>query len=145
MSKQKASDARMSLNSRISRGKALTVRGSVAHTSMAGSRGSHPAADIGVPGGVCCAGTATRVGGKAGRATARRPIDLGNTKCPVSGGAVDGKSFGERNGLRFGFCSPGCAASFAAGRGKPSAAPPRPWTVVREPADRGTAGQDAAP
>lgn len=41
-------------------------------------------------------------------------IDLGNAKCPVMGGDVDGKSFTEWNGLRIGHCCPGCDAELLA-------------------------------
>lgn len=41
-------------------------------------------------------------------------VDLGNSKCPVMGGKVDGKSFSEWNGLRVGHCCPGCGAKFRA-------------------------------
>ena len=35
-------------------------------------------------------------------------IDLGNERCPVMGGKVDGKTVTEWNGLRIGHCCPGC-------------------------------------
>lgn len=42
-------------------------------------------------------------------------VDLGNAKCPVKGGDVDGKSYGEWNGLRVGYCCVGCDEKFQAG------------------------------
>ena len=39
-------------------------------------------------------------------------IDLGNENCPVMGGAVDGKTYGEWNNLRVGYCCPGCDGRF---------------------------------
>jgi hypothetical protein len=41
-------------------------------------------------------------------------VDLANAKCPVRGGAVDGKTFSEWNGLRVGHCCPGCGEKFLA-------------------------------
>jgi rubredoxin len=41
-------------------------------------------------------------------------LDLGNAKCPVSGEAVDGKTFTEWQGLRVGLCCPDCGAKFLA-------------------------------
>lgn len=39
-------------------------------------------------------------------------IDLGNELCPINGGAVDGETYTEWNGLRVGFCCPGCDGKF---------------------------------
>jgi hypothetical protein len=90
-------------------------------------------------------------------------IDLGNAKCPVRGGAVDGKTYSEWNGLRIGHCCPGCGEKFlahpeksladakiewkaaadaakavdaakGADRVKALAELKKKWTVVREPA-----------
>ena len=41
-------------------------------------------------------------------------IELGNETCPVMGGAVNGKTFTEWNGLRVGHCCPGCSKRFLA-------------------------------
>lgn len=41
-------------------------------------------------------------------------VDLGNAKCPVMGGDVDGKSYTEWNGLRVGHCCPGCSKKLLA-------------------------------
>ncbi|MEN8152319.1 MAG: hypothetical protein ABFS86_21050 [Planctomycetota bacterium] len=35
-------------------------------------------------------------------------IDLGNEKCPIMGGKVNGKTYSEWNGLRIGHCCPPC-------------------------------------
>lgn len=40
-------------------------------------------------------------------------VDVGNKICPVSGQAVDGKTFTEYNGKRYGFCCAMCPATFA--------------------------------
>lgn len=48
----------------------------------------------------------------AAPAAAETLVDLGNAKCPVRGGAVDGKTYTEWNGLRVGHCCPGCSAKF---------------------------------
>lgn len=90
-------------------------------------------------------------------------VDLGNAKCPVMGGKVNGKTFSEWNGLRVGHCCPMCVAKFGkdpaaylktagiewraaaealkkvndakgADRDKALAALKAKWTVVREPA-----------
>lgn len=90
-------------------------------------------------------------------------IDLANANCPVRGGAVDGKTYSEWNGLRVGHCCPGCNEKFAADpekylndakidwkaaadaakavdaakgedRAKALAELKRKWSVVREPA-----------
>ena len=39
-------------------------------------------------------------------------VDLGNEKCPVMGGDVDGETYFEWRGLRIGFCCPGCDKGF---------------------------------
>lgn len=94
-------------------------------------------------------------------------IDLANAKCPVRGGAVDGKTFSEWNGLRIGHCCPGCGEKFLASpeklldgakiewkaaaeaakaldaakgteREKALADLKKKWTVVREPAPEET-------
>ncbi|MDH3590518.1 MAG: hypothetical protein OER88_01475, partial [Planctomycetota bacterium] len=39
-------------------------------------------------------------------------VDLGNTMCPVMDGDVDGETYFEWNGLRVGFCCPGCDDRF---------------------------------
>jgi hypothetical protein len=39
-------------------------------------------------------------------------IDLGNDACPVMGGEVDGKTYGEWNHIRVGYCCPGCDRKF---------------------------------
>ena len=39
-------------------------------------------------------------------------IDLGNETCPVMGGAVDGKTYGEWNHIRVGYCCAGCDRKF---------------------------------
>ena len=39
-------------------------------------------------------------------------LALGNEKCPVMGGDVDGKTFTEWSGLRVGHCCPGCRKRF---------------------------------
>ena len=41
-------------------------------------------------------------------------LDLGNDRCPVMGGRVDGKTFSEWDGLRVGHCCPGCGKRFRA-------------------------------
>lgn len=41
-------------------------------------------------------------------------VDLGNAKCPVMGGDVDGKTYTEWNGLRVGHCCPGCSEKLLA-------------------------------
>ena len=45
-------------------------------------------------------------------------LDLGNATCPVMGGAADGETFLEWNGLRVGFCCSGCDAAFLKEPGK---------------------------
>jgi rubredoxin len=40
-------------------------------------------------------------------------VDLGNERCPVMGGKVDGETFSEWEGLRIGHCCPGCTAALA--------------------------------
>ena len=35
-------------------------------------------------------------------------LDLGNERCPIMGGEVDGKTYSEWNGLRIGHCCPPC-------------------------------------
>ncbi|MCU0725487.1 MAG: hypothetical protein MUE73_06830 [Planctomycetes bacterium] len=40
-------------------------------------------------------------------------VDLGNERCPIMGGKVDGKTFSEWEGLRIGHCCPGCTAALA--------------------------------
>jgi hypothetical protein len=35
-------------------------------------------------------------------------VDLGNTRCPIMGGKVDGKTYTVWNGVRIGHCCPGC-------------------------------------
>ena len=39
-------------------------------------------------------------------------VDVGNKRCPVTGEEVDGKTFYEYNGKRYGFCCPMCIATF---------------------------------
>lgn len=39
-------------------------------------------------------------------------LDLGNEACPIMGGDVDGKTYGEWNHLRIGYCCPGCDRKF---------------------------------
>ena len=39
-------------------------------------------------------------------------VDVGNKVCPVTGEPVDGKTFYEYNGKRYGFCCSGCIATF---------------------------------
>lgn len=39
-------------------------------------------------------------------------VDVGNTKCPVMGGPVSGKTFIEYQGKRYGTCCGGCAEEF---------------------------------
>jgi len=41
-------------------------------------------------------------------------VDLGNEKCPIMGGKVDGKTWSEWNGLRVGHCCPMCPSKFQA-------------------------------
>ncbi len=90
-------------------------------------------------------------------------VDLGNTKCPVMGGKVNGKTYSEWKGLRVGHCCGMCPSKFAANpeqylkqtgvdwkaalaavkkvndakgadRDKALAELKKKWTVVREPA-----------
>jgi YHS domain-containing protein len=39
-------------------------------------------------------------------------VDVGNTKCPVMGGPVNGKDFVVYEGMRYGLCCPGCDKTF---------------------------------
>ena len=93
-------------------------------------------------------------------------VDLGNPKCPIMGGKVDGESWSEWNGLRIGHCCPGCSEellkdpaaaldrariawkdaaeavkkvneSHGEARAKALAELKTKWTVVREPAPEG--------
>ena len=41
-------------------------------------------------------------------------VDLGNPKCPIMGGDVDGKTYTVWNGLRIGHCCPGCTGRLLA-------------------------------
>ena len=43
---------------------------------------------------------------------------LGNEKCPIMGGPVDGRTFTIWNGLKIGHCCPGCTAKFLENPGK---------------------------
>jgi hypothetical protein len=44
----------------------------------------------------------------ASQVTAGLLLDLGNERCPIMGGEVDGKTYSEWNGLRIGHCCPPC-------------------------------------
>jgi len=41
-------------------------------------------------------------------------VDLGNARCPIMGGEVDGKTYSEWNGLRIGHCCPPCITNLLA-------------------------------
>jgi hypothetical protein len=70
----------------------------------------------GCAGGACEAPKATEAAPPA-EAAAPAPkgllVDLGNARCPIMGGKVDGESYGEWNGLRIGYCCPDCAEELA--------------------------------
>jgi hypothetical protein len=44
--------------------------------------------------------------------TKRYVADLGNAKCPIMGGEVDGETFSVWNGVRVGHCCGGCTSKF---------------------------------
>lgn len=123
--------------------------------------------------GECCAdgGEAKKADGGTSAGAADAPkasaggllVDLGNKKCPIMGGKVNGRTWSEWNGLRIGHCCGMCTSKFAAdpekalkaagiewkdaaaavrkvneangaGRGLALASLKKSWTVVREPA-----------
>jgi hypothetical protein len=47
-------------------------------------------------------------------APAKVVVDLGNAKCPIMGGKVDGRTWSEWNGLRVGHCCGMCSGKFMA-------------------------------
>jgi hypothetical protein len=59
-------------------------------------------------------------------------VDLANTKCPVKGGDVDGKSFGEWSGLRVNYCCEGCDEKFQANAAKLLDAAKIAWKPIAE-------------
>lgn len=59
-------------------------------------------------------------------------VNLANTKCPVKGGEVDGKSYGEWNGLRVGYCCEGCDEKFQANAAKLLDAAKIAWKPIAE-------------
>jgi len=59
-------------------------------------------------------------------------VDLANAKCPVRGGAVDGKTFSEWNGLRVGHCCPGCGEKFLANAEKLLAGAKIEWKAAAD-------------
>lgn len=84
-------------------------------------------------GGVCALAAPARqpAGVPAARAATAAPVV--NANCPVRGGPVDGKTFVELEGVRVGFCCPGCDDTFVG------------WTAQRKAAfiadSRAAAGQ----
>jgi hypothetical protein len=82
-----------------------------------------PKARAASPAGDCCGGDGAKApGGDAAAKPADAPaeakvllLDLGNEKCPIQGGKVDGKTWSEWNGLRIGHCCPMCVDEFKEG------------------------------
>ena len=72
----------------------------------------------GVRYGLCCPGCKSELESNPEKYLAKMPnegriVDLKNTKCPISGGPIDGKTALVYNGSKVHFCCPDCIAKFS--------------------------------
>jgi len=70
-------------------------------------------------------------------------IDLGNMKCPVMGGAVDGSTYSEWRGIRVGHCCGGCSLKLIASPEKYLDKTGIDWRKARKAVDQVNAASGA--